>query len=288
MTAKDIRVKPIAAADANALMRKLHYSRKVVVNSQLHLGVFLGTRLEGALQFGPSLDRRKLLGLVTGTQWNGFLELNRLAFSDNLPRNSESRALGVAMRLIRRQYPWVEWIVSFADATQCGDGTIYRAAGFLLTRIKPNTTLWIGPDGTIISNVGERTSMKRIQATAGLTTYRGGADMDHYKALGYKPLPGFQLRYIYFTNPDARARLTVPVLPFSEISRMGACMVRGKRVGSIPAETSVPHTEEGGSTPTPTLHPKSPSLPAARQTVASLPHPTTVPALHPRRKKALV
>lgn len=258
-TAKDIRVAPISSAAANALMRKLHYSHKVVMNSQLHLGVYMGTRLEGAMQFGPSLDRRKLLGLVANTAWNGFLELNRLAFSDNLPRNSESRALGVAMRLIRRQYPWVEWIVSFADAAQCGDGTIYRAAGFVLTRIKRNTTLWIGPDGTIISNVGERTSMKKIQATAARTSYQGGADMDHYKALGYKPLEGFQLRYIYFTNPAARARLTVPVLSFSEIGRAGAAMIRGKRVGSVPAETTVLQTGEGGSTPTPTLQPATPS-----------------------------
>jgi hypothetical protein len=253
-SAKDLRVAAISCQDGNALIRKLHYSHKVVVNSQLHLGVFLGTRLEGAMQFGPSLDRRKLLGLVEGTDWNGFLELNRLAFSDNLPRNSESRALSVAMRMIRRNYPWIEWIVSFADAAQCGDGTIYRASGFVLTRIKRNTTLWVGPDGTVISNVGERTSMKKIQATAARTEYKGGAGMDHYKAMGYKPLEGFQLRYIYFTNPAARARLTVPVLPFSEIGRAGAAMVRGQRVGSIPAETAVLQTEEGGSTPTPTLH----------------------------------
>lgn len=256
-TAKDLRVAPISSRDANAVIRKLHYSRKTVMNSQLHLGVFLGSRLEGALQFGPSLDRRKLLGLVEDTAWNGFLELNRLAFSDNLPRNSESRALGVALRLIRRQYRQIEWIVSFADATQCGDGTIYRAAGFLLTRIKRNTTLWGGPDGAVISNIGERTSMKKIQATAARTDYKGGADMDHYKALGFKPLAGFQLRYIYFTNPAARSRLTVPVIPYSEIGRVGAAMARGKRVGSIPAETSVRiHTEEGGSTPTPTLQSK--------------------------------
>jgi hypothetical protein len=253
LSAKDLRVSPISSRDANALMRKLHYSHKVVVNSQLHLGVFLGTRLEGALQFGPSLDRRKLLPLVPGTAWNGFLELNRLAFSDNLPRNSESRALGVALRLIRRQYPQIEWIVSFADATQCGDGTIYRAAGFLLTRIKRNTTLWVGPDGTVISNIGERTSMRKIQSVASQTEYRGGADMNHYKALGFRPLPGFQLRYLYFTNPLARARLAVPVLPYSAIAEAGARMVRGISVGSIPGETAVHQTEEGGSTPTPTL-----------------------------------
>jgi hypothetical protein len=134
-TAKDIRVAPIRAEAANALVRRVHYSWKVVQNSQLHLGVFLDGRLEGAMQFGTSLDKRKLIGLVEGTRWNEFIELNRMAFSEALPRNSESRALGVAMRLIRKHYPQLKWVVSFADGTHCGDATIYRASGFVLTGI---------------------------------------------------------------------------------------------------------------------------------------------------------
>ena len=71
---------------------------------------------------------------MTDTPWNGFLELNRLAFADWLPRNSESRAIGYALRWLRATYPWLQWIVSFADATQCGDGAIYRASGFATDR----------------------------------------------------------------------------------------------------------------------------------------------------------
>lgn len=131
MSAKDIHVAPIASQDANALVKRIHYSGKVTQNSQLHFGVFYNGKLEGAMQFGPSMDKRKTKELVKGTLWNNFLELNRMAFSDKLPRNSESRALGVAFRLIRKHYPHIEWIVSFADGTQCGDGTIYGKRFFL-------------------------------------------------------------------------------------------------------------------------------------------------------------
>ena len=96
-SAKDIVVKPISAKDANALVKRVHYSGKVVMGSQLHFGVFLNGRLEGAMQFGPSLDKRNTGRLVEGTGWNDFIELNRMAFSDRLPRNSESRAIGVAL-----------------------------------------------------------------------------------------------------------------------------------------------------------------------------------------------
>jgi hypothetical protein len=215
-TAKDIKVAPIKAADANALVKRVHYSGKVVNNSQLHLGVFLGGRLEGVMQFGPSLDKRKIQGLVDGTLWNGFIELNRMAFSDRLPRNSESRALGVAFRMIRKHYPHMEWIVSFADGTQCGDGTIYRASGFLLTGVRENSTLIKMQDGTIAANV-TFSKGKHILKT-------GGAKRPD----GALILPGYHLRYIYFLNPQARERLTVPVLPFSRIDELGAGMYRGK------------------------------------------------------------
>lgn len=156
--AKGILLKPIQAKIANEFIKRTHYSGKVVQNSQLHIGVFYNGRLEGAMQFGPSLDKRKIIGLVEGTGWNGFLELNRLAFTDVLPRNSESRAISIAMKLIKKHAPHVKWVISFADATQCGDGTIYRASGFVLTAIKENQQLYTLPfsfeldEGKLIEN----------------------------------------------------------------------------------------------------------------------------------------
>lgn len=61
-------------------------------NSQLHFGAFLDGRLHGVLQYGPSMDKKKVITLVNGTGWNEFIELNRMAFDDYLPRNSESFA----------------------------------------------------------------------------------------------------------------------------------------------------------------------------------------------------
>lgn len=243
-SAKDLIVKPISAKDAAALVRRVHYSGKVVQNSQLHLGVFLNGRLEGAMQFGPSLDKRRMQGLVSGTGWNGFIELNRMAFSEALPRNSESRALSVAFRLIRKAYPHIEWIVSFSDGAQCGDGTIYRASGFVLTGIKKNTSIWKAPSGESFSrtaltdqtSAGQKIKAKQIVSRTTVTKGAhaaqagGGASMKIYKDAGWEPIEGFQIRYVYFLNPLARERLTVPILPFSKIEEMGAGMYRGEKI----------------------------------------------------------
>ena len=224
-TAKDIHVAPISSQDARKLVRDIHYSGKVVQNSQLHLGVFLNGRCEGAMQFGPSLDKRKIQGLVKDTPWNGFLELNRMAFSEALPKNSESRAIGVAMRIIKKRYPHIQWVISFADGTQCGDGTIYRASGFDLTAINKSMNLVRLPSGEVPTTARPELGGKSYYGVTG-----GKYDLGAYAAhVGGELIPGFQLRYMYFIDPTARGRLNVPILPFSRIQEMGAGMYRGEK-----------------------------------------------------------
>lgn len=271
-SAKDIVLRPIDSGTANALVRRVHYSGKVVNNSQIHIGVFWKGKLEGAMQFGPSLDKRKLIGLVKGTKWNEFIELNRLAFTDALPKNSESRALAVSFRILRKHAPRLKWVISFADATQSGHGIIYQATGFVLTGIKKNDQIWIAPDGVSVATrlvatdtrrpgrqrllassmtmLGRkegarqrRAVLSRITVTKGeCITETGAASMRPFKELGWRPLDGFQLRYIYFLDPSWRNRLTVPELPYSQVWEMGAGMYLGEKLDMRAADGSASAT----------------------------------------------
>ncbi len=242
-TAKDIILRPISSKEAGDLVKRVHYSGKVVQNSQFHIGVFLNGKLEGAMQFGPSLDKRKIQGLVRDSLWHEFIELNRMAFSDALPRNSESRAIAIAMRILKKHAPQIKWVISFADATQCGDGTIYRASGFVLTGIKKNTQVWAAPDGSRFSRTSltdnrsktQQLSAQRVISLSNGNTGNhslggnGSASMKQYEDAGFVPLDGYQLRYIYFIDQSYRQRLTVREVPFSEIERLGACMYKGEK-----------------------------------------------------------
>ena len=234
--AKDIVIKPISSRDANRIIKSLHYSGKVVPNSQLHLGVFLDGKCGGALQFGPSINKRGTINVVKGTGWNEFIELNRMALADWLPRNGESRAISQSMKFIKKHYPHIKWVVSFADGTQCGDGTIYRASGFVLTDIRVNDALRYNP------KTGEQ--MHVIQA--------------HHKKISkewrdnWVKLAGYQLRYIYFLHKEEINNLTVPIIPFDRIKEMGASMYKGKKTCPIgvTGNTSDSQSEDGGSNPT--------------------------------------
>jgi hypothetical protein len=48
--------------------------------------------------------------------------------------------------------------------------------------------------------------------------------------VGARPIPGFQLRYMYFIDPACREKLTVPIIPFSKIDELGAGMYKGAKI----------------------------------------------------------
>jgi len=259
MSAKQLVVSGISATDARDFVRKYHDSGKVDTRSQLHLGVFYEGRLEGVMQFGPSIDKNKSQPLVRDTGWNNFIELHRLAFSDRLPKNSESRAISIALRMLKKNAPHIEWILSYADGTQCGDGTIYRASGFNLIKITSNKSMWRLPDGNVVAKIVFEPG---FQPNAGKNSIKGrygktGSETSNafLKRIGAECLEGFQLKYIYFLNPAAKERLTVPILPFSEIEKVGATMYKGSRPGSIKSDASDFLSEDSGATPTSGLQP---------------------------------
>ena len=253
--AKGLLVRPVSASEASALVRRVHYSGKVVNNSQVHLGVFWNGRLEGAMQLGPPMVKRQVLPLVEGTAWNQMIELNRMAFSEALPRNSESRAMGVLFRLLRRLAPSVKWVLSFADGTQCGDGTIYRASGFALTGIKRNDTIVEMPGGQRLTGLAlsahwDSAQVARICRQLGVP--HQPRSVKEWEALGATRLKGYQLRYIRFLDPTWAERLTVPVIPFDRIPD-DARMYRGDKRRPEGGSGDQPGT--GGASPTSPLHP---------------------------------
>lgn len=227
-SAKDINVQFIGSREANALCKLYHYSGKVVPNSQLHLGVFYNGNCEGVMQYGPSMDKPRMAKSL-GIDFHEFLELNRMAFSDVLPKNSESRAISVAHKLLRKHYPQLRLILSFADGCQCGDGTIYRAAGFRLLSYKKNKTILKLSDEALAFVRKYIPDAQHIIADKTLDNVRVGTRYlsSVVREYGYEPLEGTQFKYIYCLDPTLWDKYTY--VPFAEIKEMGLSMYKGVR-----------------------------------------------------------
>ena len=251
--AKDIIVKVVPAKVANDFVRRHHYSGKVVNNSSLHFGAFLDGALHGVMSYGSPLGKRKVLPLVTPCLWNEMLELNRMAFDDHLPKNSESRCIAVSIKLLKKNAPHIKWVLSFSDATQCGDGAIYRASGFALTGIVSNKNTCILRDGSVIHKMTlESNPTSARPELSGKSYYEitgGRYDFLKYVSLcGGKVLPGYQLRYIYLI--DKTCKINAPIIPFSRIDEMGAGMYKGEKITLAERQqhAAVPHKGEGQAT----------------------------------------
>lgn len=262
-TAKDIVIKVIDSKSSRAIVEKYHYSGKCTQNSQIHFGVFLNNKLEGALQFGPSIDKRRMAENL-GIGFNDALELNRMALSDRCPKNSESRALGICLRMLKKNYPHLKVIISFADACQCGDGTIYRASGFKLHSFKKNSSLLRAKDGVI----SEKT-LKDILLPDGkqLSSWLKGKDviakkscddiilsngkyLSSYLGSTYEPLDGYQMKYLYFFDKELEKKFK-----FVEFDKIpdGVRMYKGIKRSEHDINAPLFHSGESGETPTTAL-----------------------------------
>jgi len=272
--AKEIIVKVIPAKIANEFVKKHHYSGKVVANSILHFGCFLDNKLHGVLSYGNSMQKSHLINLVetnnktNNEKWNEFIELNRMAFDEYLPKYSESRCIAISIKLIKKNAPHIKWIVSFADGLQCGDGTIYRASGFLLTGITEYKEFYELPNKEVVLGATLRLSgytnwLKPFISKEKFNIVSNGGSKSRpvMEYIGAKQLQGgHSFRYIYLI--DKTCKITVPILPFSKIDELGAGMYKGQRV-SLQArkqaqevhqvEQLASSQKEGGSNPTPAL-----------------------------------
>lgn len=242
---KDIVIKSIDSASARKFVVRWHYSGKFTNNSQIHFGAFLNGKLEGVLQFGPSIDKRRMAKNL-GIGFNEALELNRMAFSEALPKNSESRCIAICLRILKKTYPHLKLIISFADACQCGDGTIYRASGFKLHSYKKNNSLLDASDVKIQMYHGE--NKLKVVAKKSLDDHYDNNGRYLSSILKLKPIEGYQMKYLYFFDKTLESRFK-----FIDHIPEQVRMYRGKRASSVESGTSAFRAERGGESPTDAL-----------------------------------
>ena len=128
---KEFYIKEIDRKLANEIIIKNHYSKKVYNGTYINLGVFENNELVGVLQFGYAMNPASCSSVVKGTQKNQYLELNRMWLSDDIQtKYGESQAFSCSIKYIKRKYPTIKWIQSFADERCGGFGIVYQACSF--------------------------------------------------------------------------------------------------------------------------------------------------------------
>ena len=101
-----------------------HYLRKRPAIVLLCLMMLCGVKPVGCIIFSaPPREASKRYG---GETW----ELARLYLLDEVPKNAETWLIGKAVRYIKRKFPSVHHLISYADPSAGHRGTIYKAANW--------------------------------------------------------------------------------------------------------------------------------------------------------------
>ena len=198
---QSLMVRPVPIRTAKSLVQRHHYLHSLPGGTQLAFGVFLGTSLLGALTLGvgPANAHR----LVDGAGPRDCATLTRLWLSDDLPKNSESRVIGIVLRSLRK-YTELKFLLSYADPAQGHLGTIYQATGWLYTGLSSAMPLYDVGDG-------------KLRHSRSLAHAFGTHSLRHFAGHGVDVKLVAQVakhRYVYILDRSWRNRLKPPVLQY--------------------------------------------------------------------------
>jgi hypothetical protein len=104
-----------------------HYLHSMPIAASCCFGVFLDDELVGGAVF--TMGARHGHRMLAGSKSGDVVTLARLYLIDEIPKNAESRVLGIVTREIRRRRG-VRALLSYADPAVGHSGTIYKAAGW--------------------------------------------------------------------------------------------------------------------------------------------------------------
>lgn len=136
-------VRLITKNTAALCYRRWHYLGDKGFLQVYGFGAYYDGLIHGAISFHPPSAPETVIGLFGNDSQDGIWEIGRLAMSPDCPRNSESRFIAVAIRLLRRATP-VKAIITYADSSVGHTGIIYRASGFIyLGLTAPKKDFWV-------------------------------------------------------------------------------------------------------------------------------------------------
>ena len=242
MSVKTYKIRVVPAAKEEAFMKRWHYSRKTVPNSAVKLGCFSGPRLVGVATFGRIINCKPIFKSHSNREG---LELNRLAMSDEAPKNSESFFLMRSIKLIAKQYGWLKFISTWADGLRCEGGTIYKACGFHYLRKIPIGQQYLLPSGEVIHQVAfnkvylkrhyER--LKKVPGRLEKVQAVFGPEVRELQG-------GYQYHYVHLLDKSLGSDFAMEPKPYEKVEKAGERLSSSGRMpvfqtggsGSIPTQ----------------------------------------------------
>ena len=178
-------IQKLRVGTAREFVRKNHYAVISPPINKLSLGLFKEDKLVGVAMWGYGVRPKHTLKLMfPSLEVENYLELNRLCLLDEMPRNSESQFISKNVEYIKKNFPKVKVLFSWADGLRGKCGYVYQASNFYYGG-KILSEFYATKDGEVVH--------PRL-----LITRFGRRDMKFVLSKGLIKIKGYQLRYCKF------------------------------------------------------------------------------------------
>jgi hypothetical protein len=211
-----------------------HYSGKMPVNKTARLGVWENDKYIGCVVFSCGSAGVGNIAKTFGLKSCCVAELSRVALTHH--KSYVTRIIKLTLRLLRRSQNNLRLVVSYADPEQKHEGKIYQAGNWMYVGRSAKDKAYIDRNGRrwhsrSVSNTG-------FKIHCGIKT-RCPKPSDMQEVI-------VEPKYKYLMPLDSEMRKRI--LPLSK--------PYPKRAGGDTTDTPADQAGEGGSTPTPALHPE--------------------------------
>lgn len=206
---KTLIFKEISYETAKQMVITNHYSHKWNTSfGKINVGVFEkgNDTCLGVASYGNLMNPNSYKSISDSFESNSIIELNRLWVDDCLGGNTESILMKASFDIIRKLYPHIKAVQSFADG-RLGCGTIYKAMNFNYYGFE-ESLFYEHLDGTTYHKVPMENTM-RPDGMIKLNTMYINGELKPFKVKTY--------RYIYPLYKDVHIKLEQQEYPKYDI-----------------------------------------------------------------------
>lgn len=139
-----MNVREVHSIELDRWIAEHHYLKSTPAGAVLRLEFIEddnGKRIGGMMWGRPTAPK---------SDQKNLLQLTRMYFVDDTPHCAESHALSMARKYIRKHYPQIKGLITFASTGHQHEGIIYQADGwFEISRSKSPAGSWENRNGRI-------------------------------------------------------------------------------------------------------------------------------------------
>ncbi len=145
----DLQINRTTNLEFKDFLQIYHYA-KVGRSWKAVYEIKLKNSLIGIIKFSTVVRKEVATSLKLTT--NSVLELDRFCLRPDFHiKNLASFIMSKVIKLVKKDFPEVQCLVSFADTAQGHEGTIYKASNFQFIGDTPNSYVYQKPDGTFLN-----------------------------------------------------------------------------------------------------------------------------------------